>query len=92
LTESGTTVKLVLRKEEKIPRGNWSAEEKQKIVLAGLRNETSVAEICRRHSVNDVNVLQMEEGVLRWWIECLKGQWQNKQPRGRSVGLTLNSK
>ncbi len=32
----------------------WNTEEKQKIVMAGLRNEMSVAELCRRHGVSDV--------------------------------------
>jgi len=32
-----------------MPEDNWSAEEKEKIVLAGLRNEASVAELCRRY-------------------------------------------
>jgi len=32
----------------------WSPEQKQKIVVAGLRNEMSVAELCRRHGVSDV--------------------------------------
>ena len=35
-------------------RKKWSAEEKQKMVLAGMRNETSVAELCRQHGVSDV--------------------------------------
>lgn len=64
-------------------RGKWSAEEKQKIVLAGLRNETSVAELCRRHSVNDVMYYKWKKAFLDGGLNALlKGQCQNKQPRG----------
>lgn len=30
----------------------WEAEEKLSIVLEGLKNGTSVAELCRQHNVN----------------------------------------
>lgn len=80
MTKLVTTGKLVLRKEEQIAKGKWSAEEKQKIVLAGLRNETPVAELCSQHGVSDVNVLQLEADIYREWSEWPEGKWKIKQP------------
>ncbi|MCG2722504.1 MAG: transposase [Thermodesulfovibrionales bacterium] len=35
-------------------RKKWIPEEKKKIVLAGLRNEASIDELCRRHGISGV--------------------------------------
>ncbi len=45
-------------------RRKWSAEEKQKIVLAGLKNETSVAELCRRYGASDVMFYKWKKTFL----------------------------
>ena len=54
-------------------RKKWSAEEKQKIVLAGLRNEASVAELCRRHGVSDVMYYKWKKAFLEGALSGLKG-------------------
>ncbi|GBD99009.1 transposase [bacterium BMS3Abin07] len=41
----------------------WSPEQKQKIVLAGLRNEMSVAELCRRHGVSRTRYYRIAYGL-----------------------------
>lgn len=51
----------------------WSAEEKQKIVLAGLRNETSIAEVCRRHGIKDAMYFKWRKDFLEAGICGLKG-------------------
>ncbi len=33
-------------------RKKWTAEEKLKIVLEGMRGDVSVADVCRKHGVN----------------------------------------
>ncbi len=50
----------------------WSAEQKQQIVLAGLRNEMSVAELCRRHRVSDVMYYKWRKTFLDSGLEGLK--------------------
>ncbi|MFZ6017360.1 MAG: DDE-type integrase/transposase/recombinase [Nitrospirota bacterium] len=45
-------------------RKKWSAEEKQKMVLAGLRNEASVAELCRQYGVSDVMYYKWKKAFL----------------------------
>lgn len=54
-------------------RKKWSPEEKQKIVLAGLRNEASVAELCRRHGVSDVMYYKWKKAFLEGLLSRLKG-------------------
>jgi len=43
-------------------RRKYSAEEKIRTVLEGLRGEDSIAESCRREGINP-NVLHVEQGV-----------------------------
>ena len=50
----------------------WSPEQKQKIVLAGLRNEMSVAELCRRHGVSDVMYYKWRKTFLESGLNGLK--------------------
>lgn len=54
-------------------RKKWSPEEKQKIVLAGLRNEASIAELCRRHGVSDVMYYKWKKAFLEGALSGLKG-------------------
>ena len=84
MTKLGTTGKLVLWKEEEMAKGKWSPEEKQKIVLAGLRNETSIAELCRRHSISDVIYYKWKKAFLEGGLNGLKG---NGKARGHESAL-----
>ena len=54
-------------------RKKWSAEEKQKMVLAGMRNETSVAELCRQYGVSDVMYYKWKKVFLEGGNNGLKG-------------------
>jgi transposase-like protein len=47
-------------------RRNWSTEEKQTIVLEGLRGMRSVAEICREHQISQTL-------YYRWRDKFLEG-------------------
>ncbi len=54
-------------------RKKWSAEEKQKMVLAGFRNEASVAELCRQYGVSDVMYYKWRKAFLEGGHSGLKG-------------------
>jgi transposase len=54
-------------------RKKWSPEEKQKIILAGLRNEASIAELCRHHGVSDVMYYKWKKTFLEGALNGLKG-------------------
>ena len=46
-------------------RRQYSAEEKIRIVLEGLRGEVSIAELCRKEAHRPEHVLRLVEGVPR---------------------------
>lgn len=54
-------------------RKKWSTEEKQKMILAGLRNEASVAELCRQYGVSDVMYYKWRKAFLEGGLSGLKG-------------------
>jgi len=54
-------------------RKKWSAEEKRKMVLAGLRNEASGAELCRQYGVSDVMYYKWRKAFLEGGLNELKG-------------------
>jgi transposase len=54
-------------------RKRWIAEDKQKMVLAGLRNEASVAELCRQYGVSDVMYYKWKKAFLEGGLNGLKG-------------------
>ncbi len=57
-------------------RKQYSAEEKIRIVLSGLRGEDSIAELCRREGDRREPLLQLVEGVPRGWQETAFGRYR----------------
>ena len=47
-----TSVKKTVRDIRRPTRKQYSAEEKIRIILEGLRGEDSIAELCRREGIN----------------------------------------
>lgn len=60
-----TSVEKTVRDIRRATRKRYSAEEKIRIVLEGLRGEDSIAELCRREGIN-ANV------YYRWFKEFLE--------------------
>ena len=54
-------------------KGKWSADEKQKIILAGLRNKTSIAELCRNHGISDALYYKWKKTFLEGSLNGLSG-------------------
>src|SRR2546423_15353891 len=54
-----------VRETRRFPRRQFSAEEKIRIVLTGLRDEDSIAELCRREGI-------VENLYYRWSKEFLE--------------------
>jgi len=54
-------------------KGKWGAEEKQKIILTGLRNEASVAELCRNHGISDALYYKWKKAFLEGSLNGLSG-------------------
>ena len=57
------SAEAVVRDIRRQTRKKYSAEEKIRIVLEGLRGEDSIAELCRREGINPEHVLQMEQRI-----------------------------
>jgi hypothetical protein len=67
----------LVRNIRRATRKHHAAEEKIRIVLDGLRGETSIAELCRREGIAEKHVLLLVEGVLggRQAPARLRGDW-----------------
>ncbi len=62
----------VVKEIRRATRRQFSAEEKIRIVLSGLRGEDSIAELCRREGIVQ-NLYyrwskETERDLRRWWI------------------------
>ena len=70
--------KQVVKEIRRATRRQFSAEEKIRIVLTGLRGEDSIAELCRREAM-------VENLYYRWskeFLEAGRNAWP-ATPRGR---------
>ena len=63
----------IVRDIRRATRKQYSAEEKIRIVLDGLRGEHSIAELCRREGIAEP-VLHLVEGVPGGWQAALGGR------------------
>ena len=54
--------------EQKKQYRSWTAEQKIAIVLAGLRGDRSVKEVCREHQISDTL-------FYSWRDKLLEGVW-----------------
>jgi len=52
MNEENAPVESVVREIRRKTRKKYNAEEKMRIVLEGLRGETSIAELCRREGLH----------------------------------------
>ena len=61
------TAEKVVKDIRRATRRQYSAEEKIRIVLEGLRGEDSIAELCRQRRYRPEPVLSLVEGVHGGW-------------------------
>jgi transposase len=52
----------------------WTAEQKIAIVLAGLRGDRSVKEVCREHQISDTLFYSWRDKLLEGGREALAGK------------------
>ena len=58
-------------------RRKFSTEEKIRIVLDGLRGESSIAELCRREGINP-NLSPLEQGLAGGREEATVGRYRER--------------
>lgn len=63
--KSGPEAEQVIKQIRRVTRRQFSAEEKIRIVLSGLRGEDSIAELCRREGI-------VQNLYYRWSKEFLE--------------------
>jgi transposase len=57
---------------EKRDRRKWSPEQKAEIVLAGLRGDRSVRDVCREHEVSETLYYGWRDRLLEGGTEALR--------------------
>jgi transposase len=83
----------VVRDIRRATRRQYTAEEKVRIVIAGLRGEDSIAELCRKEGIN-------QNLYYRWskeFLEAGKNGWPATRParppamKSKACGWRLSS-
>ena len=84
-TQSDEAEKVV-RDIRRATRRHFSAEDKVRIVIAGLRGEDSVAELCRKEGINQNLYYRWSKEFLEAGKKRLAGDTAGKRPAMRSKG------
>lgn len=82
---------------EKKKYRTWTVAQKLEIVLAGLRGEVSVAEVCREHQISETLFYSWREKLLEGGAERLSGKEERTElvelrKRVRDLERTLGRK
>src|SRR6266540_789665 len=59
----------------------WTARQKIAIVLAGLRGDRSVKEVCREHQISDTLYYSWRDKLLEGGLEALAGKEERQGER-----------
>lgn len=59
----------------------WTAKQKLAIVLAGLRGDRSVKEVCREHQISDTLFYAWRDKLLEGGLEALAGKEERQGER-----------
>jgi len=60
---------------------SWTATQKIEIVLAGLRGDRSVKEVCREHEISETLYYSWREKLLEGGREALQGKEERRGER-----------
>jgi transposase len=77
----------VVRQIHRVTRRKFSAEEKIRIVLEGLRGEVSIAELCRKESINPNIYYRWSKDFLEAGKKRLQGDTVREANTGEVSGL-----
>ena len=75
MSKKKDSAEKAVRDIRRATRRQYSAEEKIRIVLAGLRGESSIAELCRKEGIN-------QNLCYRWSKEFLEAGKHRYDPPG----------
>lgn len=72
------SAELKLKDTKRHTRGNFSGEEKIRIVMEGLRGETSVEELCKREGINSNLYFNWSKDFLEAGKSRLNGEFKQE--------------
>lgn len=81
------SVEKTVRQIRQQTRKKYTAEEKIRIVLEGLRGETPITELCRREGINSNLYYRWSKEFLEAGKERLNGNTQRQADSGEVKGL-----
>ncbi len=70
----GRSTDKEMRLSEQRKYRSWTAQQKLEIVLAGLRGDRSVKEVCREHEISETLFYSWREKLLEGGREALAGK------------------
>jgi transposase len=84
---AGETPKQQIRKAKRTGRRTFSAEDKIRIVMEGIRGEDSVSELCRRERVHTTVYYRWLKDFMEAGKRRLRGDVQRDANRDEVAGL-----
>src|ERR687888_460819 len=78
----GRSTEKETRLSEQRKYRSWTAQQKIEIVLAGMRGDRSVKEICREHAISETLYYGWREKLLEGGREMLAGKEERQGGRG----------
>ena len=77
----GRSTDKEMRLSEQRKYRSWRAQQKIEIVLAGLRGDRSVKEVCREHAISETLYYSWREKLLEGGRETLAGKEERQGER-----------
>jgi transposase len=69
-------------------RRKWTPEEKMNIVLAGLKGDVSIAELCRQYNISQTLYYRWKDTFLQRGLEGLAGKRSPDKEREQLLAKT----
>ncbi len=85
--KQGETPRQQIRKAKAVSRRQFSAEEKIRIVMEGIRGDISVSELCRREGVHTTVYYKWLKDFMEAGKRRLKGDLQREADRSEVHSL-----
>ena len=92
MTKKKDSAEKAIRDIRRATRRRYSAEEKIRIVLEGLRGESSVAELCRKEGINPNLYYRWSKDFLEAGKKRLSGDTVREANTDEVSGLKLENK
>jgi transposase len=84
---AGETPKQQIRKAKRTGRRTFTAEEKIRIVMEGIRGEDAVSELCRRERIHTTVYYRWLKDFMEAGKRRLRGDMQREANRDEVAGL-----